>query len=157
MNQARSKGAAPPHPILFKERMNKPYDPDYAVCRKTNKMPPKLPLFMELGLVMGHWYCLSAAASIPDEKPGEKRKLPFSPNGPRLLRFLTAFRKDAWVHYHVNETAPWQTGRYVRHYWKAIPKNKKVKDVSFFYCLLFFFSSDTISRRMDAPCYLCFF
>ena len=41
--------------FLFKEGVNKPYDPDYSVRRKSKnkRSPPKLPQWMELGLVMG--------------------------------------------------------------------------------------------------------
>ena len=74
--------------FLFKEGVNKPYDPDYGVKRKNNKTPPTLPQFMELGLVMGRRYVLSTVSSIPDKKLQEIQKKPFSPNGNKILRFL---------------------------------------------------------------------
>jgi hypothetical protein len=74
--------------FLFKEGVNKPYDPDYSVKRKNNKAPPILPHFMELGLIMGRRYVYSTVSSIPDEKLQEIRKKPFSPNGNKILRFL---------------------------------------------------------------------
>src|SRR5271169_900274 len=75
--------------FLFKEGLNKPYDPDYSVkSRKNTTAPPKLPHFMELGLVMGRRYVFSTIASIPDEKLMEIKKNPFSPNSNRILRFL---------------------------------------------------------------------
>ena len=75
--------------FLFKEGLNRPYDPDYSVRRKdSNSSPPKLPQWMELGLVMGRRYVYSTIASIPDEKLQEIQKNPFSPNSNKILRFL---------------------------------------------------------------------
>ena len=76
--------------FLFKEGVNKPYDPDYSVRRKSKnkRSPPKLPQWMELGLVMGRRYVLSTIASIPDEKLMEIKKNPFSPNSYKILQFL---------------------------------------------------------------------
>ena len=75
--------------FLFKEGVNKPYDPDYSVRRKSNKKsPPKLPQWMELGLVMGRRYVYSTIARLPDEKLEEIRKNPFSPQKHKILQFL---------------------------------------------------------------------
>ena len=74
--------------FLFKEGLNKPYDPDYSVKRHSNMEPPKLPQWMELGLVMGRRYVYSTIASIPDEKLMEIKKNPFSPNSYKILQFL---------------------------------------------------------------------
>ena len=74
--------------FLFKEGINKPYDPDYSVKRHSKMEPPKLPQWMELGLVMGRRYATSAIASIPDEKLDEIKKNPFSPNSNKILQFL---------------------------------------------------------------------
>ena len=74
--------------FLFKEGMNKPYDPDYSVKHHSNMEPPKLPQWMEFGLVMGRRYVFSTIASIPDEKLMEIKKNPFSPHSYKILRFL---------------------------------------------------------------------
>ena len=75
--------------FLFKEGMNKPYDPDYSVRHnKSKKSPPKLPQWMELGLVMGRRYVFSTISRIPDEKLMGARKNPFAPNSYRILQFL---------------------------------------------------------------------
>ena len=75
--------------FLFKEGMNKPYDSDYSVRRnKINKSPPKLPQWMELGLVMGRRYVYSTISRIPDEKLMDARKNPFAPNSYKILQFL---------------------------------------------------------------------
>ena len=75
--------------FLFKEGVNKPYDPDYSVRRnKHNKSPPKLPQWMELGLVMGRRYVNGTIASLPDEKLMEIQKNPFTPKKHKILRFL---------------------------------------------------------------------
>ena len=74
--------------FLFKEGVNKPYDPDYSVKRHSKMEPPKLPQWMELGLVMGRRYAFSAVARIPDEKLDEIKKNPFSPNSYKILQFL---------------------------------------------------------------------
>jgi hypothetical protein len=75
--------------FLFKEGVNKPYDPDYSVRRKKyNKSPPKLPQWMEFGLVMGRRYVYSTIASIPDEKLMDARKNPFAPKSYKILQFL---------------------------------------------------------------------
>ena len=74
--------------FLFKEGINKPYDPDYSVRRHSNMMPPKLPQWIELGLVMGRRYVYSTIASIPDEKLKEIKKNPFSPHSYKILQFL---------------------------------------------------------------------
>ena len=77
--------------FLFKEGLNRPYDPDYSVGRKFSKekkTPPKLPQWMEIGLVMGRRYVFSTIASIPDEKLMAIKKNPFSPNSYNILQFL---------------------------------------------------------------------
>jgi hypothetical protein len=74
--------------FLFKEGLNRPYDSDYSVKRHSNMDPPKLPQWMEFGLVMGRRYVYSTIASIPDEKLKEIKKNPFSPNSYKILRFL---------------------------------------------------------------------
>ena len=76
--------------FLFKEGINKPYDPDYSVRRKTKRKvsPPKLPQWMEIGLVMGRRYVFSTIASIPDEKLTEIKKNPFSPKSYNIRQFL---------------------------------------------------------------------
>ena len=76
--------------FLFKEGVNKPYDPDYSVRLKTKekKSPPKLPQFIELGLVQGRRYVYSTFASLPDDKLDEIKPNPFSPNSSKILKFL---------------------------------------------------------------------
>ena len=75
--------------FLFKEGVNKPYDPDYSVRRnKKQKRPLKLPQWMELGLVMGPRYVMSTIASLPDEKLEEICKNLFSPKKHKILQFL---------------------------------------------------------------------
>ena len=74
--------------FLFKEGINKPYDPDYSVKGHSNMAPPKLPQWMEFGLVMGRRYVYSTVASIPDEKLKEIKKNPFSPHSYKILQFL---------------------------------------------------------------------
>src|SRR6202044_2167361 len=58
------------------------------VKAKKNKAPPKLPQWMEIGLVMGRRYVYSTVSSIPDETLKEIKKNPFSPNSDKILRFL---------------------------------------------------------------------
>ena len=72
----------------FKDGVNKPYDPDYGVTSNKEKEAPKLPLWMELGLVMGRRFVNKTIASIPAEKLEEIRKNPFSPKSPKILKFL---------------------------------------------------------------------
>ena len=74
--------------FLFKEGLNKPYDPDYSVKRHSNMEPPKLPSWMEFGLVMGRRYVYSTIARIPDEKLEEIERNPFSPHSYKILQFL---------------------------------------------------------------------
>ena len=74
--------------FMLRERPDKPFDPDYAVKSSKKVKPPKLPLFMELGLVMGRRYIYKAIANIPDSTITEMRKQPFSPVIPELLKFL---------------------------------------------------------------------
>ena len=74
--------------FLFKEGVNKPYDPDYSVKRHSKMKPPMLPPWMELGLVKGRQYVYKTIASIPDERLMEIKKNPFSPNSHKILQFL---------------------------------------------------------------------
>jgi hypothetical protein len=74
--------------FLFKEGMNTVYDPDYRVIRASKKAPPKLPQWMELGLVMGRRVVNKTLTNIPDETIMEMRKQPFSPKFDRIRRFL---------------------------------------------------------------------
>ena len=74
--------------FLFKEGLNKPYDPDYSVKRHSNMEPPKLPSWMEFGLVMGRRYVYSTIARIPDEKLEKIERNPFSPHSYKILQFL---------------------------------------------------------------------
>ena len=76
------------HIFLFQEGLNKPFDPEYTVKSQHKKTTPKLPYFMELGLVMECRYVYSTASSLPDEKLQEIHKKPFSPNGSKILKFL---------------------------------------------------------------------
>ena len=74
--------------FMLRERPDKPFDPDYAVKSLKKTKPPKLPLFMELGLVMGRRYVFKTIAQIPSRTITEMRKQPFSPVIPELLQYL---------------------------------------------------------------------
>uniref|UniRef100_A0A8H7XZR0 Reverse transcriptase domain-containing protein n=1 Tax=Psilocybe cubensis TaxID=181762 RepID=A0A8H7XZR0_PSICU len=74
--------------FLFKEGMNKPFDPDYGVSSKKKEKPPVLPQYMELGLSMGRRYVQRTIASIPEEALTEMRKHAFSPKRDKIRKFL---------------------------------------------------------------------
>ncbi len=73
----------------FKDGINRPYDPDYAVPKAvTKRKAPILPHFMEFGLVMGRRYVNKTIAQISDEKIEAVRKNPFAPQITKLQKFL---------------------------------------------------------------------
>jgi hypothetical protein len=74
--------------FAFKEGINIPFDPDYAVASESTKRPPTLPQWMELGLVMGRRYVNKITASIPNEIESETRSRPFAPKTNKLRQFL---------------------------------------------------------------------
>jgi hypothetical protein len=74
----------------FKDGINRPYDPDYAVPKSaTKRRAPILPQFMEFGLVMGRRYINKTIANISDEKIEAVRKQPFAPRISKLQKFLS--------------------------------------------------------------------
>lgn len=74
--------------FAFKDGINQPFDPDYAVASESKKRPPTLPYFMELGLVMGRRYVNKITEKIPDEIVSASRKRPFAPNTNKIYQFL---------------------------------------------------------------------
>jgi len=75
--------------FLLRDGTNTPYDPDYRVEKNSKKIPPKLPQWMELGLVMGRRVVNKTLASIPNEIKGLPVQRTFAPHINKILRFLT--------------------------------------------------------------------
>jgi len=75
--------------FLFKEGLDRPFDPDYAVDSDSSKRPPILPQWMEMGLIMGRRYVnrISSSTQVETAKATLK-KLPFAPEVDRIHRFL---------------------------------------------------------------------
>jgi hypothetical protein len=78
--------------FLFKEGLDLPYDPDYAVHSNDEEStkPPILPQWMEMGLVMGRRYINKIASSTQIETAmATQTKLPFAPKVDRIYQFLS--------------------------------------------------------------------
>ena len=75
--------------FLFKEGLNNPYDPDYAVEREPSSKQPILPPWMEMGFVMGRRYIRNVTSSARLETAVEtQQRLPFAPHVDHIFRFL---------------------------------------------------------------------
>ena len=69
------------------EQGNSPYDPDFAIIDEPSDDPPKLPIFMEKGIIKGREYCEHVISKVPDDDGPDYYK-PLMPSVSRLHKFL---------------------------------------------------------------------
>ena len=66
------------------------YDPDFEVRRKSTKQPPKLPLYLEMGLRLGRNFVKRTISKIPDEDRKDDTYRSLNPSPSSIKKFLLA-------------------------------------------------------------------
>jgi hypothetical protein len=74
--------------FTFKEGLDRPFDPDYYVDDSKGVAGPKLPLWMEFGLIQGRKYVNQTISRIPESTIAEARKNAFAPKIENIRSFL---------------------------------------------------------------------